>query len=40
MSKFGESGQKIFSLKVSKNYLDQVYGHNFGEQARGARSLD
>ena len=31
MSKFGESGQIMFSLKVSKNYFSQVYGHNFGQ---------
>ena len=31
-SKFGESGQQIFSLKVSKNYFSQVYGHIFGQK--------
>ena len=31
MSKFGESGEIIFSLKVSKNYFSQVYGHIFGQ---------
>ena len=31
MSKFGESGKIIFSLKVSKNYFNQVYGHNLGQ---------
>ena len=29
MSKFGENGQIIFSLKVSKNYFSQFYGHKF-----------
>ena len=32
MSKFGENGQIIFSLKVYKNYLSQVYGHNFRQK--------
>ena len=32
MSTFGESGEKSFSLKVSKNYFNQVYGHNFGQK--------
>ena len=32
MSKFGEIGKKIFSLKVYKNYFSQVYGHNFGKK--------
>ena len=32
MSKFEESGQIIFSLKVSENYFSQVYGHNFGQK--------
>ena len=31
MSKFGEIGQIIFSLKVSKNYFSQVYGHKSGQ---------
>ena len=31
-SKFWEIGQKNFSLKVSKNYLIQVYGHIFGRK--------
>ena len=31
MSKFGESDQIIFSLKVSKNYFSQVSGHKFGK---------
>ena len=30
MSKFDESGQIIFSLKVSKNYFSQVYGQKCG----------
>ena len=32
MSKFGVSGEIIFSLKVSKNYFSQVYGFNFGQK--------
>ena len=32
MSKFWENGKIIFSLKVSKNYLSQVYGHIFGQK--------
>ena len=32
MSKFWEGGQIIFSLKVSKNYFSQVYGHDFGKK--------
>ena len=32
MSKFWESGQIIFSLKVSKYYLSQVYIHLFGQK--------
>ena len=28
----GESGQVIVSLKLSKNYLSQVYGHKFGKK--------
>ena len=31
-SKFGESGQIIFSLNVSKNYFSQVYGQKFGQK--------
>ena len=31
-SKFRESGQKIFSQNVSKNYFSQVYGHKFGQK--------
>ena len=31
-SKFGESGQNILSLKVSKNYFSQVYGQKFGQK--------
>ena len=31
MSKFGESGQIIFSLKVSKNYFSQFYGQKLGK---------
>ena len=31
MSTFWESDQKIISLKVSKNYFSQVYGHIFGQ---------
>ena len=27
-----ESGQLIFSLKVSKNYFSQVYGQKFGQK--------
>ena len=34
MSKFVESGQIIFTLKVSKNYFIQVYGHNFGRKCQ------
>ena len=32
MSKIEESGKKIFSLKVSKNYISQVNGHIFGQK--------
>ena len=32
MSKFGKSCQIIFSIKHSKNYFSQVYGHNFGQK--------
>ena len=32
MSKFLENCQIIFSLKVSKNDLSQVYGHIFGQK--------
>ena len=31
MSKYGESCQIIFSLKDSKNYVNQVYGHKSGQ---------
>ena len=31
MSKFAESGQKFYSLKVSKDYLSQIYGHKSGQ---------
>ena len=31
MSKFGESGQIIFSQNVSKNYFSQVYGQKCGK---------
>ena len=31
-SKFGESGQEIFTLKIWKNYVSQVYWHNFGQK--------
>ena len=31
MSKFGENGQMIFALKVSKYYFSYVYGHKFGQ---------
>ena len=31
-SKFGESGQKIISLKVSKNYFSKVYGDKFAQK--------
>ena len=33
MSKFGESGQIICSLNVSKNYFSPVFGHNFGQNS-------
>ena len=32
ISKFGESGQIIFSVKVSKNYFSQVYVHKYGQE--------
>ena len=32
MAKFGESGQIIFSLKVSKNYFSHVYGHKSAQK--------
>ena len=31
ISKFEESGQIIFSLKVSENDFSQVYVHKFGQ---------
>ena len=39
MSKFGESGQKILSLKVSKNYFSQVYGQKFGQKCHYLRKF-
>ena len=39
MSKFGKIGQTIFSLKVSKNYFSQVYGHNFGKNCSSSSIL-
>ena len=32
MSKFRESGQIIYSLKVPNNYSSQVYGQKFGQK--------
>ena len=32
ISKFGESDQIIFSVKVSKNFFSQIYGQNFGKK--------
>ena len=40
MSKFGESGEIILSLKVSKNYFDQVYGQKFGKNVINGANLD
>ena len=31
MTKFGESIEIIFSLKVYKNYFSLVFGHKFGQ---------
>ena len=31
-SKFWESGQKNFTLKIWKHYVSQVYWHNFGQK--------
>ena len=39
MSKFGESGKIIFSLKVSKNYFCQVYGTKFGQKCYDLRKF-
>ena len=30
--KFGESGQNLYSLNVSKNYFSQIYGHKSGQK--------
>ena len=31
-SKFGGSGEKNFSRKFPKKYLNQVHGHEFGQK--------
>ena len=40
MSKFGESGQITFSLKVSNNYFSEVYGHKFGQNSHWLGQFD
>ena len=39
MSKFWESGQINFSLKVFKNYFSQVYGQKFGQKCHYLRKF-